>query len=264
MCDWGHSNGHSNLCIDEINKFFRCNPQLKSYSQGDELRNIGDDASIFQVLATYAPQIEKVEIKQLGQVYRKYLKYLNQLSALKSLSLRAYDHYEFPINGIDFANIPIEHLSFDDMDFREDPIGISELKNLKRLHLSYIQGLTAINIVDYYKRCSELSELHMCQIFRLELKVNNFLEMLRNAEKLQKITFLQYDGECDDDVDYDGNNHQIIDVATYEKMVDMVKYRPHKTYLEIESKYYDEPQIPEELIKSHENSFELRINSKTV
>lgn len=63
----------------------------------------------------------------------------------------------------------------------------------------------------------------------------------------------------DEEMMNDEEDKQTIDVDTYKKMVNMVETRPHKSYLEIKSHFYDKPQIPQELIKSHKNTFELQI-----
>lgn len=205
------------------------------------------------------------------------LEMLQNMENLKELSypssdaenvLPAYDAEELERTNICFdacktevsEHVPLEYLLLHRLDARgcvdHLMVGISKLKKLITLELVNIHRLKAAHIVAICKHCSELYWIILRANKRLLLSVDNLLEMMENAEKLQHIQYLY-----EDEVELPEGDKMNIDADTYTKFVNIVKNRPesNKTFVEISSNVCN-VNISDELIESHINYFELKIS----
>lgn len=250
-----------------VGSFLKSNPQIIE-AVFEDCYNLNDH--IIRLIAKHIPQIEKLTIENIYSNGPSNLKHLGQLRNLKSLSIASINHE--PVNDIhiceiDFANIPLEYLSLSVFEFTEKfdqfVSAISKLDKLKYLKLSQVNGVNSSHIVAMCKHHSHLTELHITYNERLVLSVQNMLEILQIASKLEKFIYTtpepDEENETESKESKNVEEHIWIDGDAYKKFVNVLQNRCRKIYLSISSHLYHARQIPYELVKLNKHRFELKL-----
>lgn len=266
--------------------FVSLNPQLKKV-EINSCKNLDD--RILQSIALHLPQIEELVFGGVKRTDASNVKYLSHLQELKSFKmwgaflLTIFWAPMLEIWEIDYAHSPLENLSVEFFHFDENAdrffAAISKLENLKTFALNYCFGLSLSNIEDFCKQHCEITELILSDVLDQVLSVADLLNIVQNAEKLKKFTYIYHartiedrdeqedEGEegKEDEVGRDenedgGEGERIIFVGPeeFKMFANVVRNRQHHLLLGICSDLYD-IKIPDELKKLHKKCFELKV-----
>lgn len=101
---------------------------------------------------------------------------------------------------------------------------VAKLVQLKTLRLGHVRHITASQLIEMCKPLKDLTEIYF---FRIDLKLNNdeLLELIKNADKLEKFQFYS--------VPWRDDQRTALDAATYNKLVEIVKQRSEGTKLRV-------------------------------
>lgn len=179
-------NSHiTNIDIEEI---LKQNLQLK---QIEILlcEKLGDN--ILPLIAKYVPDIESLNLTLSDGTGRDNIQCFGQLRKLKSLFLGKLEDLPYILSVLQelaSKSIPLETLSLGGFllhnthDFIDT---ISNLQQLKSLEIRYVGGVSATTFIELFKRLRELSEIYVSRSIH-KMTTEHLLELIRNAEKLQK------------------------------------------------------------------------------
>lgn len=215
----------------KIEEFLKLNPQLTQIElfSGDTL-----DASIFHWIFKYVPGIERISFGANSVVNRNSIKYFGQLRALKSLTIHVSPDHSYHLcmqvlNEIASANIGLEFLGLAGFDLRNNTQrfieGILKFQTLKTLQLMHVRKLTTLHLIEICKQLKDLSEI---QLFGIDLGLTeeNLLQLIQNAEKLQKFEYVTLGMAM-------GCGQTIIVDSTFKKLVEIVGQRRGKMKLNL-------------------------------
>lgn len=181
----------TNMEKSHIELFLEKNPQLKEI-RVIFCKQLDDD--IFQWIAKYVPEIERITFDANYPTHRMNIKFCGLLRELKSLSMRMdaiadKSYVQLVVHEIAAANIPLESLQLVGLDLRNETQrfveGISKLTKLKILRLQRVKNMTASQLIEMCKSLEELSEIKLSAEYFILTK-NELLELVLNGEELHK------------------------------------------------------------------------------
>lgn len=219
--------GHDNVKNIDFKVFMMQNPQLKRvHMKHCKVLN----ESIFQSIATYVPQIEEIAFNTGDSIDINSIKYIGQLRNLKSFSFEVTcrdDHMlQSILQELASAKNSLESLEIGYFTFglcgNENKLIelISKFQNLKKLQLRCSRDLKAVHLIKICKHLKNLSEICVYAKYS-EMTLDDFLELVRNAEKLQEFVHPNAIGI------------QLTDDNTIKKLNEIVSQRSEKTKLNL-------------------------------
>lgn len=239
--------------IEELLKF---NLQLKEFGFSYYAES---GALICQHITKYATGIETLHIlfnHRLEAEYPQNTIHFDRLRNLKTVTLKDIKANSKKVVqavcDISAAHIPLETLfvfalfnKFSELDIKRFVDGIAKMENLEILYLEF-DGLHPHDIINICKHLRKLSKLYLH--INKELSMENIVEIVRYSEHLQ---FLMVEPTI-----LHGN--VCIEVATYEKLAEIVEKRAQKTHLEItfHQQMYS-MNIPNKLVRTYAGSLSI-------
>lgn len=266
-----------NVSNGVIEGFVSLNPQLKKIVI-HSCKKVDD--RIFQSIAGHLAQIEELDIGGGKRTNTNNVKNLSRLCKSKSFSmwgsflLTILAAPMLEIWEINYANLPLENLSVQYCHFHDNAdqffAAISKLKNLRSFSLNYCFGLSLSNIDDICKQHREITELLLSDVLDHVLSVANLVNIIQNADKLRKFTYIYHalededqeeeeaegEGEQEGEEKDEGEARVFVGAKEFKLMVNVVQNRRHHLLLEIRSNLYD-IEVPNELTKLYKKSFDL-------
>lgn len=231
-----------------VEQYLEQNPQLK---QLEIIECCGIDDNVSQSIAKYLPKLERITFFSDKRTHRENIENFDQLRNLKSLTLQLSNDPQFIplfVQQITSDNYQLEFLDLGSFDLLHDSQqfidGISKLKKLKTLLLYDVTHMTAFHLIEICKHLKELMEIQLKRTIP-KMTEDNLLELIQNAEKLQK--FVLY-------------KPTIITDDTFNKLVKIVEQRHEKIKLNIlvNSDAFT-AKIPAELIRAASSLLTVQI-----
>lgn len=240
----------------DVEQYLEQNPQLK---QLEIIECCGIDDNVSQPIAKYEPKLERITFLSDKRTHRENIENFGQLRDLKSLILQLSNDPEFIpllVHQMTSDNFLLEFLDLSFFDLAHDTQqfidGISKLKKLKTLLLYDVSHMTAFHLNEICKHLKELTEIQMKRTIP-KMTEENLLELIQNAEKLQKFVF------------YTRSHHNptIITGDTFNKLIKIVEQRHEKMKLNIllNSDVF-KAKIPVELIRAASSLLTIQITNR--
>lgn len=224
--------------IEPIKQFLRLNQQLREIDI--DLCDLSSE--VIHSIAKYTPQIEKIALRSHSRDFIEYSKYLKQLTALTSLQINfGGELHSSVLTELADAHIPLEclRLNFFQSD-RELVEGITKLKQLKILELTQCVEMKLSHILTI---ASELCELTEIVVAIPCLLVDDLVEIVRRAPKLNKLVFYNA-SDC----------RPLFGIYWFMEIKDLLRTRKEKCHLNLTMSCV-KVDVPEVLLKANADIF---------
>lgn len=187
----------------DIEEFVKRHPQLKKIG----LLNCSNvDGSVFQSIATHAPDVEIMEIDRVSTIDDINLRHIGKFNCLHTLKLYTYswpsvnpvDHSFMPsiLQEIHASNIPLRQLQIrgcgTELFKRTDQLvdAILKIETLEDLCFIRFGTLKISHIHNICKQVKLLSSLTLCNTY-VFISAGDLLAMIKYAPKLKSLHYLE-------------------------------------------------------------------------
>lgn len=198
--------------------FLKMNQQLISYTEYD------CTTQIFEYIVQLLPNIESLNLSLNESVH---FANIDRLEKLRSLSISSSPLLHQRVYSGFFDCISLQYFYLRHFDFNSGTTDISKLINLKTLKL-HSCSIKIDFVVDVCKNCTEINEIHILESCDEFPSPNQFFEIVRYAEKLEKFIFF-YDYPV-----------RIISYTSFMHLAQMVKNRQKKLFISIGNQNHDQ------------------------